>query len=304
MKRVLVTGASGFVGRHAVVPLGEAGFEVHAVSSCAQPAGPECRWHRCNLHEQDSAASLMEEVRPSHLLHLAWYVEPGAYWSSPENLRWVETSLRLARAFAASGGERVVLAGTSAQYDWTTEQNTIGEHGATAPTTLYGASKHALEEILMAWAPAAGVSAACGRLFSLFGPHEHPARLVPSVVVPLLAGRTASVTAGTQFRDYLGVEEAGAAFAALLAETSVTGPVNIASGEGMAVRDLVTLLAEAVGETDLVRFGSLGPRAAEPQRLVADVRRLRDDVGFSPERTIAEALTDTVGWWREQALSR
>jgi len=139
MSRILLTGATGFIGRH-VLPRLQG--DVHAVTRHASPAGDGVTWHRADLL---ASAAIVTEVRPEVLVHLAWYVEPGRYWTAPENIRWVEASLALLRAFAAAGGRRAVLAGTSAEYDWQALGGRCHEQRTPLrPATLYGAAKHAL----------------------------------------------------------------------------------------------------------------------------------------------------------------
>src|SRR5215207_601381 len=119
MKKVLVTGASGFIGRHCLPLLLERGFEVHALSQKPLPGpGNDVIWHSQNFLDDNKTQRLIENVQPSHCLHFAWYTEPGKYWSSPENLRWIASSALLLYSFNQNGGERFVGAGTCAEYDW------------------------------------------------------------------------------------------------------------------------------------------------------------------------------------------
>lgn len=303
MSRVLVTGASGFVGRHTLAPLRDAGYEVHAVSSRAAPAGGSpatVHWHHADLLAPAAAAELIASVRPSHLLHFAWCTEPGVYWTTLENIAWVQSSLSLLRAFGEAGGRRAVLAGTCAEYAWAPSTHCIEEgDGATPlhPATLYGAAKHGLHVVAEGWARQSGVSLAWGRIFFLYGPHEHPKRLVSAVARALLCGEEAPCSHGRQVRDFLGTPEAGGAFAALL-RSEVTGPVNIASGESVSLAEVVETLARTAGRPDLLRLGALPANPSEPQRLTADVRRLREEVGWSHTISLREGLERTVEWWR------
>ena len=299
MKTALVTGATGFIGHPALSLLLTKGYEVHAAAIDAPPAGSgNIHWHATDLLDPASVEHLIAEVKPTHLLHFAWYAVPGRYWTSPENVRWVQASLELLQAFARHGGQRVVMAGTCAEYDWNygycTEVRT-----PLAPATLYGTSKHALQLVLGAYAKQARLSAAWGRIFFLYGPREHPGRLVPSVVTALLKGEPARCTHGNQIRDFLYVDDVAAAFVALL-ESQVTGAVNIASGLPVSLKDVIYGIADQLQRRDLVELGALPAAPNEPSLLVADVRRLHEEVGWRPTQTLSAGLGLTIEWWRKQ----
>jgi nucleoside-diphosphate-sugar epimerase len=296
VKRVLVTGASGFIGRHTLAPLLEAGFEVHAVSR-HPPSRVGVRWHSRDLLERGAGEALLRELEPTHLLHLAWYAEPGLYWTAGENVDWLEASLRLLRAFAAPG-RRAVVAGTCAEYDWSSGVCSERETPL-APATLYGECKRSLAAVGERLAAETGLRFASGRVFFVYGPGEHPQRVVASVATSLLRGEEAPCTSGSQVRDYLHVEDVASAFVALLA-SDVTGPVNIGSGERLPVRRLLLTVGEAVGAPELIRFGGRAERPGEPPLIVADTRRLADEVGWSPNHTLRSGIAETVTWWRER----
>ena len=302
MARVLLTGARGFVGRHAIGALLARGLEVDAVSAHdVDGLDGGARWHRADLRDADAARALVLRLRPTHLLHLAWYVEHGKFWASPENARWLDASLAL---FDAFDGERVVCAGTCAEYDWTAVTGALDEQRSPiGPTTPYGVAKDALRRTAAERLAARGITFAWGRIFFLHGPGEHPGRLVPSVVRSLLAGAPARCTDGRQVRDFLHSSDAGRAFSALLA-SEVEGAVNVASGVPVTVAQLVTWIGELVGRPELVELGALPRRAGEPERLVAAVRRLRERVGFVPAYGPREAIEQSVSWWARREGAR
>ena len=281
MARVLVTGAGGFVGVPTVAALVHRGEEVHALSTRqAPPPLPGVQWHRADLGDAEAVERLLSDLRPERLVHLAWYVEHGLFWEAPENEMWVERSMGLLRAFTAAGGRRAVLLGTCAEYDWACAGEPLHEtRSPLAPSTLYGTAKDALRRAAGAYAQDEGVELAWGRLFFLYGPREAPGRLVSSVIRALLAGDHVPTTSGVQRRDFMHVEDVGRALAALLA-SSAEGPVNIASGRDVAVSEILDLIAAAVGRPELVQQGALPDREGEPPLLVADVARLREEVGF------------------------
>jgi nucleoside-diphosphate-sugar epimerase len=301
MSRVLLTGASGFLGRQTLAALLAAGHEVHAVARTPSEELTGAVWHEVDLLADTGAgaggAGVVERVEPEVLVHLAWYAEHGRFWRSEENLRWVSATLELLRRFAHAGGRRAVLAGSCAEYEWSRDH--YRESDALAPATLYGAAKHGTHAIAAALSEQLGCELAWGRLFFLYGPHEAPARFVPSLITALLRDEPAPLTAGTQVRDFLHSADAGAAFAAL-ADSAFVGPVNVASGQRVELREIAERIAAALGRPQLLRVGERPTPPDEPPSLLADVTRLRDQVGFRASLDLDAGLAQTIAWWRDR----
>lgn len=296
MSRVLVTGATGFIGRQVVKQLAGRGDDVHATAHVVQLEIPGVHWHRADLLDPAAPERLMRGIRPDRLVHVAWYTEPRECWHSAANLDWTQASLRLLQAFAAAGGRRAVLVGSVFEYDWA--DGWCAENVTPLrPVTLYGSCKAGLSTIAAAAAPALDVDLAWARVFWLYGPHEPRNRLVSSVIEGLLAGRRVAVTAGVQRRDYLHVADVAGALVALL-DSGVTGPVNIGSGTPVAVRAIFDRIGEALGRSELIDVGARREAAAEPPVVVADVQRLTREVSFTPAFDLKAGLADTIDWWR------
>ncbi len=296
MKSVLLTGATGFIGRACVRPLLERGYEVYTISRSWGPTPLQgVVSHRGDLLDLDSLPDLLTEIAPSHLLHTAWDVTHGAYWTDPDNLVWLAAGARLLHAFHAAGGRRAVGVGSCAEYAWNRERYHETE-SRLAAATPYGACKAALCQAFDA-ARGLGLETAWGRLFFPYGPHEKPDRLLPSVIGALLAGRPVDCTDGRQVRDFLFVEDVAAALVALL-DAPVEGPVNIASGTGLSLRQVVEEVIAQLGGADLVRFGALPTRPGDPPVLIGDSRRLTEEVGFRPAAPLDQGIARTIAYWR------
>ncbi|AFY80281.1 NAD-dependent epimerase/dehydratase family protein [Oscillatoria acuminata] len=299
MKKVVVTGSTGFIGQHSLPLLLERGYEVHAVSS--QPinsSNPAVHWHQANLLEPAEISRLMFQVKPSHLLHFAWFAIPGKYWTALENFQWVQGSLSLLQEFARSGGQRVVMAGTCAEYNW--DYGYCSEKVTPlVPKTLYGRCKNSLQSLLDAYAGQTGISSAWGRIFFAYGPHEYGDRLVPSVIRSLLQGKTAPCSHGNQIRDFLYVKDVADAFVSLL-ESPVSGPINIASGQPVTLKDIIYQIAEILNRSELIELGVIPTSATDPPLLVGDIGRLRDELCWQPQFSLNQGLNEAVTWWKNQ----
>ncbi len=308
-KRVLVTGAGGFIGRHSLEPLRAAGYEVHAAFSNKALGANEtshAHMHRAELLDPDAINSLIRAVRPTHLLHFAWIATPGLYWNSAENLRWLDASQHLLRSFKDGGGMRAVMAGSCAEYDWSRvdicreRSSPLADASGTA-VGAYAKCKLAMQRALEEFGRAHDLSAAWGRIFFQFGPGEHPQRLVASVIIDLLSGREALCSHGRQIRSFLHVADVGRAFAALL-DSDIEGPVNIGSGERISIAELLGRIARTIGHPDLLKLGARRPLPSEPDVLLPDIARLREEVGWTPRLTLDQGIANTIDWWRERLI--
>lgn len=300
-RRIIVTGASGFVGWHVLAPLVARGYEVHAVVRRPrrdEPGPAAVTWHEADLLDGDARSALLDAIAPSHLLHAAWSLEPGKYADSPTNLDWVAASIDLARRFQSGGGRRVVTVGTCFEYEHGLRP-VLDEGAPRQPSTVYGAAKQSLSIAMEALGRATGLSSAWARLFYLYGPLEDRRRLVGDIASSLLEGRPVATSEGRVRRDYMFVADAGDALAALL-DSDVTGPVNVATGTAPPVRELVELVASAIGRVELVQFGARPTAPTDPAEIRADVTRLRDEVGWSAVTPREAGVARTVDWWRAQ----
>jgi UDP-glucuronate decarboxylase len=297
--RVLLTGGSGFIGRWSVGPLLALGADVHTLQRHAVQV-TDVVTHAVDLHDFDAVAKVVRQVQPTHLLHFAWIATPGVYLTSLDNPSWLRSSLQLVEAFLASGGRRVVVAGTAAEYDWSA--GVCSERTKCSPATLYAACKHAQYEVLERWSVQQGFSFAAGRLFWAYGPEESPDRLVPAMIRASTSRTPLQLGHPDRIRDYLYVADAGAAFSALLA-SDVQGAVNIGSGEGVALSRLAELVGEETGEGLILEPGVANTDDPAPV-VLAEATRLTRDVGFTPRYRLETGIRNAVDWWKANGSPR
>jgi nucleoside-diphosphate-sugar epimerase len=300
MKRILVTGGTGFIGQHVIDPLRQRGFEIHLIGRHSpgdrQQAG-QVVFHQADVLDINHTRQAVVAAKCSHLLHLAWHVQQGEYWRSPDNLDWIAASLHLLRSFAENGGRRAVIAGTCAEYLWGAERF-LEDETPCRPATLYGVSKDSLRRILMAFGDVAPLSVGWGRIFFLYGPGEKQGRLVSDAIRHLLLKQEFPTSHGLQRRDFMHVTDGAGAFAALV-DSDVRGPVNIGSGQAVSIRSILEMIGQETGAGDFLRFGQRSLPVDEPEVIEADVKRLFDDVGFNPRYNLTQGLADTIAWWRQ-----
>ncbi len=302
MTSVLVTGASGFIGRQCLPILVAKGYDVHALSRRQLATPPRgVSWHDLDLLRQGAPTEVIHQVQPDFLLHLAWYAAPGKFWEARENIDWVRASLELLSAFAANNGKRLVAAGSCAEYEINAGE-CLEQKTPLLPATLYGTCKCAFGRILDSFSRRTELSSAWGRLFFLYGPYEHPSRLISYVVQSLLRGDPALCSDGKQVLDFMHVEDAASAFVALL-ENKIQGPVNIASGRPVEVRDLLQEIGIQLGRAELIRLGERGS-GSEVSWIWANVDRLTREVGWKPRYDRASGIQQIIEWWRNAAALR
>jgi len=298
-KRVLLTGGTGFIGRWAIPKLLELGYEVHL--TCIENENylnaDNVFYHTCNLLDKNQLYETLENVKPEFLLHLAWDVTHDKFWTSENNIDWVNASILLLQLFFRFGGKRLVMAGTCAEYDWNcglcNEDKT-----PIKPSTFYGACKASLATIVESYCKLNKISFAWGRIFNLYGPGENINRFVPSILSNMINELDVKCSHGKQIRDFMHVHDVSEAFVELL-NSDVTGNVNIASGEPVSIKQVVQISSNLLNFDGNILYGAVPVKDKDPKCLIADTNKLSKKVNFVPKFTLEKGLLDTIQYLKK-----
>jgi nucleoside-diphosphate-sugar epimerase len=304
--RVLVLGADGFIGRWVARLLTESGAELAlAVLDPARAEPVFARWrvrgavHAVDLSKPGAARELVRATKPAVLFNLAGYGvardqrEAKSLWRLNEDLLG-ELALAFGEAHARGWpGTPFVHAGSAAEYG--ALSNDLDEASECAPTSDYGRTKLRGTRALLLRAEVAGFQAAVGRLFTVYGPGEIAGRLLPTLLAARAHGRPVELTAGTQKRDFVHVEESAEGLLRLaLARLEAPSVLNVATGRLTSVRQFALEAAAVLGiPLSRLRFGALPTAEGEMEHEPVTNARLRAALGWTPALSISEGVART-----------
>ncbi|WP_407493100.1 NAD-dependent epimerase/dehydratase family protein [Pseudooceanicola sp. MF1-13] len=263
MKRVLVTGGTGFVGRQVIRALKNRA-KVHATLRPGQQIEGVTTIETPDLFAESQAwwGDVLRDI--DIVIHLAWIATPGEYLTSPVNHDCMCGTLTMARA-AAGKVARFVGIGTCFEYEMTGK--VLGFNAPLDPQTPYAGAKAGTHAALQGLFAQSDTQLAWARLFHLYGDGEDPRRLVPFLHQKLAAGEPVDMTSGKQVRDFIDVTKAGDMLADV-ALGDITGALNICTGTPITVRELAESIADGYGRRDLLRFGARPENLFDPPHVV------------------------------------
>jgi len=300
-KRILVTGGTGFIGTNLVQRLSSDGHHVGLLSR-----------HRGNQGRlsslQDGVQTLMgdllnagavrravERVQPDIVYHLA---------STPFNPPTIPTrthlnvavsgTLNLLEALTDRSDARVVYTGSGAEYG---SGSRLGEDTSLLPGTIFGAVKAAASILTQTYGRLHGMQTVVLRLFTPYGRWEHPDRLIPHTIMSALEGRDIAMSLGTQKRDYCYIDDVVEALVLAGSRPVPTGTVlNVCSGRPTAVRDVVELTLELMGNPVRALPGALPTRPDEIMEMSGDISAAHEVLGWEPRISLEDGLRETIAW--------
>ena len=243
----------------------------------------------CDLLAEGGPQAIIEQAQATHLVHLAWFTAPGAYWDSVENNRWSDASENLICAFCGAGGRHVAIAGSCAEYGIAASACREMETPA-APDSEYGRAKHRLHQISREVCAAHSCGLAWCRIFFPYGPGEAKEKLVSSLIAAFHGERDPFGVAQDQMRDFVHASDLGEAFAALV-DAGADGTFNVCTGAPVAIGELVRTVAGLLHADPSIVLNLDPPAIRQQPLLTGDNSGLRT-LGWAPRVSLADGLQE------------
>ena len=294
-QKVLVTGASGFIGAHLCRRLVNAGAEVHALSRRSRSGDKSTlTWWEGDVADIGMVRTCFRKIQPETIYHLASHVmgAPNLEHVLPTFQANLQSSVNLLIAAAENGCRRLVMTGSLAEPE--------PAKGEIFPVAPYAAAKWASSGYARMFHALYGVPAVMARVFMVYGPAQRDlSKLIPYVILSLLQGKSPAISSGGRLVDWIYVDDVVEAYVALADAPGIEGrTVDIGSGKLVSIQEIVGQVAYLVGGGIKPAFGALPDRPMEPVR-IADVAQTREWIGWSPKTQLTDGLSRTIEWYKE-----
>lgn len=301
MKRIIVTGATSFVGKALVKELISRGNEVYAVIREGANAeeldvyGAACRVCRCDMAHYADLSSVLPSLEYEGCIHLAWAGTAGqarADWSL--QFANVTHSCDLVAALGSLGVPRFIGVGTLAELD---VMSYSPEDGSTPnAVSIYGAAKTAAHLATKAVCSDLGVAHVWCRLVNVYGPGNMTGNFVDMASRRFLNGERAAFTEGLQPYDFIFVSDVAAALADAAEKAHANCSYLLGSGTPRPLREFVTIIRDVAAPESDIFFGEIPFNGVALERDAYDAAKLRSHTGFTPQTSFEKGIEQTVDW--------
>jgi UDP-glucose 4-epimerase len=307
MKRVIITGATGFVGANLTRRLLQDGHDVNMLvrpgytSWRLDAIQPDIRLHQVNLEDPSSVASAVAAVRPDWIFHLAAY---GAYSSQKNVYQMVNTNvlgtINLLQACLETGFESFVNTGSSSEYGF--KDHAPAENEWLEPNSHYAVTKASATQFCRYTAQQYGVHVPTLRLYSVYGPYEEPTRLLPTLISRGMRGKLPPLVDGNVARDFVYVDDVNQAYLLAAQRTDVEpGPIyNVGTGVQTSIGEVVNITRQLMKITAEPEWGSMPERQWDTNVWVSNNAKLRNDLGWEPQYTFEQGFRLMVDWFQQE----
>ena len=308
-RKVLLTGGTGFLGHHVVKALLDKEADVTLL---IQPHDKTWRLDegiqskinviKATLTDREETRIAVEEVQPEVIIHFAGWMERQRDVAILDDMyeHHVSSTVNLISAANPEVTKLIINTGTSEEYG--EQADPFIETLPIDPVSPYSASKGAATVMATYLSKAIGLPVVTMRPFITYGPGQVHDTLIPFLIKGVLQKKTAELTEGLQYRDFIFVDDLVSCYLAAIEKAeSIKSPqvFNIGTGQKTRVRDVIETISELTNGQDYLKIGARPMRPGEPVSMVADIQKATDFLGWTPKVSLNEGIGKTVAWWFE-----
>jgi dolichol-phosphate mannosyltransferase len=305
MKRVLLTGGTGFVGANLLRRLLDEGCEVHLLLRPSysgwrlEQVRDRLRLHVLDLLDAAAVEALVDQIRPQWIFHLAAH---GAYSWQTDLRQIIDTNLiatmQLVEACRRVGFEAFVNTGSSSEYGF--KDHAPREDEGLEPNSYYAVGKAAATMFCRYTAQRYDLHLPTLRLYNIYGPWEERGRFVPALVTRGLEGKLPPLVSAEVARDLVFVDDCVDAYLMAARRNNVSrGSVyNVGTGQQTTIGEAVDVARRVMNIAEEPVWGSMDNRHWDTTVWIADSKKIRAELGWEPKHTFEQGLRRTVEWYR------
>lgn len=300
--KVLITGASGFIGTHLINLLDRHDkYKIYAIYNQKKSITrlKNTIWCKLNLFNCDEVELLIKEIQPTHIIHLAWYTEHGKFWNSEKNEDWMNASIKLFQIFKTYGGKRFISAGTKAEYfdgefldDYQDSTFECYELDKPNPDTVYGEYKNLLHMELNEIDKKGNRSLVWTRIFDTYGPYENEKKFCSYVIKNCINQKKITCNNPQLGMDFLHVQDIANAFKFII-DGDFLGIINISSGSSNTLEYISKYITKKFNSEELLELNN----SSDDRRKFFGNNTTLKNLGWRNKYSIKDGLDDLIKFY-------
>ena len=305
MKRVVITGGTGFIGANLTRRILRDGHQVHLLVRKEsnfwriKDIQKEIQLHEVNFTNKAMLTNTVSKIRPDWIFHLAAY---GVYSWQFDVDKMVQTNItgtiNLVEASLPEGFEIFINAGTSSEYGF--KDHAASEADRLDPNSYYAVTKASASLFCRYLAQSQSLPITTLRLYSVYGPYEDPRRLLPQLISYGFKKKLPPLAAPNLMHDFVYIEDVEEAFilAAKQKKQNHGAIYNVGSGAQLSLREIVDIVHEVMDISEEPKWGTMPARQWDTDVWLADNRKIRNELGWQPKYAFEQGFRQMANWFK------